>query len=51
VELLYGTQGTRKGKESDRKSAILKYTTFVQVEDIRYVLKAVEYGAWEVKEN
>jgi hypothetical protein len=35
-------RGGGKGKENDRISTILKYITSVKVEDIRYVLKAME---------
>jgi hypothetical protein len=34
MELLYGTQGGRKGKQNERESTILKYITYVQVEDV-----------------
>jgi hypothetical protein len=34
VELFYGTQGKRKGKENDRKTTISKYIASFQVDDI-----------------
>jgi hypothetical protein len=49
VELLYGTWGRKKGKENDKESIISKYITFVQVEDITILLKAVK--KWEVEEK
>jgi hypothetical protein len=35
VELIYGTQGRRKGKENDRASVIWHNIVSVQEEDIR----------------
>jgi hypothetical protein len=40
VEVLYGTQERRKGKENDRESTISKYIGSVQVQDITICIES-----------